>query len=235
MNDRETLGRLFAYSRPYRGRLLWAMAGMVIYAVGSAGLPVIIKLIIDNALIDNVGVALVAWGIIVVFFLKGVGSYVSSYLMADVGQRVVTDLRDSLYDRILKQSAKFFADRDTGDLLSRINNDVGRVQQVVSDTVGDLARETLSLVGYLGVLFYTDARLAISSLVVAPIIVYPLIRLGQRVRRTTLRSQEAISRLTHLAKEAFDGHRIVKAFGTEELEANKFKAAAYHLFRTNMK
>src|SRR4029078_8169273 len=109
------------------------------------------------------------------FFLKGIGSYASSYLMADVGQRVVMDLRNALYSHILKQSAKFFADRDTGDLLSRINNDVGRVQQVVSDTVGDLARETLALVGYLALLFYTDARLALSSLFIAPLIVYPLI------------------------------------------------------------
>ena len=208
---------------------------MVLYAAGSGGLAWMITPIIDHGLVSPQGVGLIATGIVAVFFLKGVGSYVSSYLMADVGQRVVTDLRNALFERILKQSAKFFADRDTGDLLSRINNDVARVQQVVTDTVADLARETLALVAYVGLLFWTDARLAISSLIVAPIIIYPLVRLGQRVRRTTLRSQEAISRLTHISKEAFDGHRIVKAFGTERLETGKFAAAGYHLYRTNMK
>jgi subfamily B ATP-binding cassette protein MsbA len=235
VNDRATLDRLFGYSRPYRSRLVWALVGMVVYAAGAGGLAVLIKPIIDDGLVAPQGVALIAWLIVAVFFLKGVGSYVSSYLMADVGQRVVMDLRNALYSHILKQSAQFFADGDTGDLQSRIINDVSRVQQVVTDTVADLARESLALVAYVALLFYTDARLAISSLFVAPIIIYPLIQLGRRVRRTTLRSQEAISRITHISKEAFDGHRIVKAFATEELETSKFKAAGYHLFRTNMK
>jgi subfamily B ATP-binding cassette protein MsbA len=235
VTDQQTLDRLFSYSRPYRSRLCWALAGMVVYAAGEGGLATMIKPIIDSALVEQRGVALIAWGIVLVFFLKGIGSYASSYLMADVGQRVVMDLRNALFSHILAQSAKFFADRDTGDLLSRINNDVSRVQQVVSETVGDLARESLALVFYVALLFYTDARLAISSLVVAPLIIYPLLRLGQRVRKTTLRSQEAVSRLTHVSKEAFDGHRIVKAFGAEDLESGKFRLAAYHLFRTNMK
>ncbi len=180
-------------------------------------------------------VALVAWAIVGVYLLKGVGSYVSSYLMADVGQRVVTDLRNALYRHILDQSAGFFAHGATGRLLSRINNDVGQVQQAVSETAGDLARETLALVGYSALLFYYDARLTIVCLTGAPLIVYPLIRLGQRVRRTTRRSQEALEQLSHLSAEAFTGHRIVKAFATEGHEAEKFNRAGYHLFRTNMK
>ena len=97
--------------------------------------------------------------------------------------------------------------------MSRINNDVGQVQQAVSETVGDLARESLALVGYAALLFYYDARLAIVCLTGAPLIVYPLVRLGQRVRRTTRRSQEALEQLSHISAEAFTGHRIVKAFG----------------------
>ena len=86
----------------------------------------------------------------------------------------------------------------------------------MSETVGDLARESLALVGYAALLFYYDARLAIVCLTGAPLIVYPLIRLGQRVRRTTRRSQEALEQLSHLSAEAFTGHRIVKAFGDRE-------------------
>src|SRR5690349_24930159 len=128
---------------------------MILYAIGSAGVAALIRTTIDEVLPHGTNLALVAWAVIGLTLLKGIGSYGSSYWMADVGQRVVMDLRNALYSHILKQSAKFFADRDTGDLLSRINNDVGRVQQVVSDTVGDLARETLALVGYLALLFYT--------------------------------------------------------------------------------
>jgi subfamily B ATP-binding cassette protein MsbA len=145
------------------------------------------------------------------------------------------DLRNALYRHILGQSAGFFAQRTTGQLMSRINNDVGQVQQVVSDTIADLARESLTLVGCATWLFYLDARLTLVCLTGAPIIVYPLVRLGQRVRRTTRHSQEALEDLSHISVEAFTGHRIVKAFGTEAHEGEKFKRAGYSLFRTNMK
>ncbi|OLC42193.1 MAG: hypothetical protein AUH43_23180 [Acidobacteria bacterium 13_1_40CM_65_14] len=233
--QRTTLQRLFEYATPYRGRLAWAIAGMVVYAVGSAGLAYLIKPIFDSVLPKQQDVLRIAWAIVGVYLLKGIGSYVSSYLMADVGQRVVMDLRNALYRHILDQSAGFFAHGATGRLLSRISNDVGQVQQAVSETAGDLARESLALVGYSALLFYYDARLTIVCLTGAPLIIYPLIRLGQRVRRTTRRSQEALEHLSHLSAEAFTGHRIVKAFGTEAHEAEKFRRAGYNLFRTNMK
>jgi subfamily B ATP-binding cassette protein MsbA len=199
------------------------------------GLAWLIKPIFDSVLPKQQEVALIAWGIVGVYLLKGIGSYVSSYLMADVGQRVVMDLRNDLYRHILGQSAGFFAHGATGRLQSRINNDVGQVQQAVSETAGDLARETLSLVGFAALLLYYDARLTLVCMTGAPLIVYPLIRLGQRVRRTTRRSQEALEQLSHLSSEAFTGHRIVKAFGMEKHEADKFTRAGHQLFRTNMK
>jgi subfamily B ATP-binding cassette protein MsbA len=229
------LARLFTYAKPYRARLVWAVVGMVVYAVGSAGLAVLIKPIVDRVLPSEAHLGLMAAGIVGLYLVKGVGSYVSSYLMAYVGQRVVMDLRNALYTHILGQSAGFFAHRTTGQLMSRVNNDVGQVQQVVSETIGDLARESLAVLGYLVLLFYLDPRLATVCLTGAPLVIYPLLRLGQRVRRTTRRSQEALETLSHLSVEAFTGHRIVKAFGTEEHETNKFSGAGLNLFRTNMK
>src|SRR5207244_9942369 len=122
-----------------------------------------------------------------------------------------------------------------GKLLSRITNDVAQIQQAVSETLGDLSRESLSLVGFAALLFYYDARLAMVCLTGAPLVVYPLVRLGQRVRRTTRRSQEALAEITHVSAEAFTGHRIVKAFGAEQREAAKFARASEHFYRTSMK
>jgi subfamily B ATP-binding cassette protein MsbA len=230
-----SLKRLYKYARPYSRRLTWAVLAMVVYAVGNTSLAVLIKPIVDRTLPNQEKVWLMAGGIVGCYLVKGVGSYVSSYLMAYVGQRVVMDLRNDFYRHILGQSAGFFAHRTTGQLMSRINNDVGQVQQVVSETIGDLARESLAVGGAVAMLFYYNARLTILCLTVAPLIVYPLIWLGQRVRRTTRRGQEALETLSHISAEAFTGHRIVKAFGTEAHETDKFSRAGYHLFRTNMK
>ncbi len=235
VNTKSPLARLFAYTRPYRARLGWAVVAMALYAVGSAGLAALIKTIFDNVLQDRSELGMVAWSIVGLNLLKGVGSYGSAYLMAWVGQKVVTDIRNALYSHILGQSASFFAERSTGELMSRINNDVGQVQQAVSETAGDLARETLSLVGFAGLLFYYDAWLSIFCIITAPLIVYPLVRLGQRVRRTTRKSQEALQQLSHISAEGFTGQRIVKAFGAEQRESERFARAGHQLFRTNMK
>jgi subfamily B ATP-binding cassette protein MsbA len=229
------LRRLFAYARPYRGRLAWAIVAMVIYAVGSAGVAALIRTTIDDVLPYGSNLAVVAWSVIGLTLLKGIGSYGSSYLMTDVGQRVVMDLRNALYRHILGQSAGFFAQHSTGQLTSRIGNDVGQVQQAVSETFGDLARESLALVGFAALLFWYDAWLAVFCIISAPLVVYPLVRLGQRVRRTTRRSQEALEQLSHISTEGLTGHRIVKAFGNEAKEAERFNRAGYRLFRTNMK
>ena len=235
MSTASPLARLFSYARPYRSRLIWAVVAMAFYAVGSAGLAALIKTIFDNVLQDRSQLGMVAWAIIGLNLLKGIGSYGSSYLMAWVGQKVVTDIRDALYSHILGQSASFFAERSTGELMSRINNDVGQVQQAVSETAGDLARESLSLVGFAALLFYYDAWLSIFCIITAPLIVYPLVRLGQRVRKTTRRSQEALQALSHISAEGFTGQRIVKAFGAEQRESERFARAGHQLFRTNMK
>ena len=221
---------------------------MVFYAAGSSYLAWMIKEVVDgliaiqegqrSAIGENVAggaAGVIGAGILIAYFFKGLGAYVSSFLMADVGQRVVRDLRNALHRHILGQSAAFFASRTTGQLVSRITNDVNQVQTAVSETVADLSRESLAVVGYAALLFWLDWRLALVVIVAAPLVVYPLVRLGQRVRRTTRRGQEELEHVTHLATEAFGGQRIVKAFAAEGREAERFGRATDTLYRTNMK
>jgi subfamily B ATP-binding cassette protein MsbA len=208
---------------------------MLVYAVAHAFLAAQIKEILDSVLPRQEHVAEVALAIVVAYLFKGLGGYFSNFLMADVGQRVVRDLRNRLHAHMLSQSAGFFARRSTGQLLSRITSDVGQIQHVVSETIGDLLQESLALVGCGVLLFYYDARLALVCLTGAPLVVYPLVRLGQRVRRTARRSQEALEQMSHLSAEAITGHRIVKAFGAEQREATKFERASQHFYRTSMK
>jgi subfamily B ATP-binding cassette protein MsbA len=231
------LRRLLHFSRPYRGRFIVALIAMAMYALASAGVAYLIKPIIDRVLPSDQSMPFSFWATLIVaaYLAKGIGSYFSAYLMTDIGQRVVRDIRDRLFRHILDQSAAFFSRRTTGQLMSRITNDVGQVQQAVSETIGDLLREGLSAVGYVALMFYFEWRLALVSLVGAPLVVYPLVRLGQRVRRSTRRSQEQLEQLSHVTAEAFAGHRIVKAFGAEEHEAARFASASDRLYRTYLK
>jgi subfamily B ATP-binding cassette protein MsbA len=227
--------RLLRFAIPYRKRLIAALAAMLAYGAASGLLAYLIKPIFDKVLILQVDVGETAVLIIVAYLVKGVGGYFSQYLMTDVGQLVVRDVRSGLFSHILGQSASFFARRTSGQLMSRVTSDVTQIQQAVSETIGDLIQESLTLVFYLGLLLYFDARLTLVCLTGAPIVVYPLVRLGQRVRNTSRRSQEHLETISHVAQEAFSGHRIIKAFGTEAKEASRFAQAADRLYRTQMK
>ena len=228
------LRRLLRYARPYRGRFAVALLAMAVYGAGSAWLAWLVKPVLDDVLIRQQSLSTVAWAILAAYLLKGIGSYFSSYLMADVGQHVVLDLRNSMFRHTLGQSAAFFKARSTGQLLSRLTNDIGQVQQVVSETLADLLRESIAVVGFAALLFYYDAGLALVCLTGAPLVLYPLVRLGQRLRQTTRRSQEHLEYMSHVATEAFTGHRIVKAFGAEDREAARFGVAARALYRVNL-
>ncbi len=208
---------------------------MVLYAASTAAVAALIRPVIDKVLPSGTG--LLPWCIrlLVVYVVKGASAYASTYLMTDVGQRVVRDLRDRLFRHILDQSASFFSRRTTGQLMSRITNDVNQVQQAVSETIGDLLREGLSVIGFAAYLFYVDARLALVAVTGAPLVVYPLVRFGKRIRSTTRKSQEELEHLSHVTAEAFTGHRIVKAFGAEGHEAARFNRASQQLYRTNLR
>ena len=229
------LHRLLGYARPYRGRFAVALAAMVVYAAANAGITYQIKDLIDLVLERKLAFALFAWVVIGGYLLKGIGGYLSTFLMTDIGQRVVRDIRNQLFRHILDQSAGFFARSSTGSLMSRITNDVNQIQQAVSETLGDLLREGLSLIGFGVLLFWLDWQLAMVTVFLAPLAIHPLVRLGKRIRRTTRRSQEELEQLTHVTAEAFTGHRIVKAFGAEAHEESRFRRAAQQVYRTNLK
>lgn len=229
------LHRLIGYSRPYRGRFVVALAAMIVYAAANAFVAYQIKPLIDHVLKGQLAFAWFAWAVIGGYFAKGVGGYFSTFLMTDIGQQVVRDIRNQLFRHILDQSAGFFARSSTGSLMSRITNDVNQIQQAVSETLGDLLREGLSLIAFAAVLFVMDWQLAMVTVFIAPLAIHPLVRLGKRIRRTTRRSQEELEQLTHVTAEAFTGHRIVKAFGAEGHEENRFRRVAHQVYRINLK
>ena len=257
--------RLARYAIPHRWRFGWAVAAMGVYAAASVALVALIDPIFNDVLRPGdadrepsqfwviaatlLGDATVAelrdaigseFRIIAVMILgfglaKGVGNYFSAFLMADVGQRLVRDLRNELFGHTLGQSAGFFARHSTGALMSRMMHDITRIQQVVTVTLGDLLRESITVIGLAVWLCLLDLRLALVAMSCAPLVVFPLVRLGQRVRRNTFRVQEELGRLSHVTAEAFAGHRIVKAFGAEQFEGRRFARTAEQVYRITIK
>ena len=227
--------RLLEHARPYRGRLGLAFLAMAAYGSSQAAFLQIVSVMVDDVLSKGERLSWVIGAILIISIVRGLSGYASVFLMTDVGQRVVRDLRERFFSHVIRQSATFFSRRSSGQLLSRLTNDISQIQRAVSETTGDLIRESLTLVGIILWMFFKQWELAMVCTVTAPLVVYPLSQLGRRVRGQTRRSQEEIEHLTHIATEAFSGHRIVKAFGAEDREDARFRAASSRLYRTYMK
>jgi ATP-binding cassette, subfamily B, bacterial MsbA len=227
--------RLFVYTRPYRGRLYLSWLATAGYAAASALLVSQVKPIFDDVLIQGVNVERVSLVILALYTLKGVSSYFSTTLVAVVGQRAVTDLRNALYEHVLRQSFTFLNRNTTGSLMSHITTDVEKIQNAVSEMAGDLLKEGLTVVGLLLVLFYMDWRLALFAMVGMPLAFVVLVQLGQRLRASNETSLRRWRDISEILQETISGFRVVKAFGMEGFELGRFRRAAGRLFAVNMR
>ena len=205
------------------------------YAAAGALLVSTVKPIFDKVLIQNVQVGEISALILVLYLVKGSCSYFSTTLVADVGQRAITDLRNALYEHVLNQSFTFLGRHTTGSLMSHITTDVEKIQNAVSEMAGDLLKEGLSVVGLLLVLFYMDWRLALISLVGMPLAFLPLFRLGRRLRASNETSLRRWRDISEILQETISGFRVVKAFAMEGFEISRFRRASARLFGVNMR
>ncbi len=178
---------------------------------------------------------MVAFAILVVFLTKGICDYVGNYLISYAGYSAVTDLRNTVFEKVLKQGAEFFETHSTGRLMSSIMNDVDKVQVATSQILADLLRQLFSAIALAFVVMSNDWKLALVSLTVLPFVVIPTTRIGRRIRRTSRRTQEKQAELTQILQETISGHMVVKAFGAEGYESRRFRDAAHKLLKTNVR
>lgn len=168
------------------------------------------------------------------FLVRALASFFSEYGFQKVGLSTVRDLRNQLYEKIIFQSHRFFSQRSTGEMVSRIVSDADAIQAAVSTRMGDLFQESITLVGLLIFVFITNTELAVLSLVVAPLLVFPVVQFGLRLRKTTHRSQERMADLATILEETIRGVRIVKAFTMEPFEIGRFRDATQKHLRSNL-
>jgi subfamily B ATP-binding cassette protein MsbA len=177
---------------------------------------------------------MVAIAILGVFLIKGVCDYCGNYLINYVGFSAVTDLRQTVFDRVLHQDANFFENNSTARVMSSIMNDLEKIQVAMSHILADWLRQSFTAVALLAVVFQRDWRLAAASLTILPFVLVPTIRLGRRIRRTTRRAQDDAAELNQVLQETLSGNQVVKSFGAEEIESNRFRDRAQRLRRSNL-
>ena len=173
--------------------------------------------------------------LLTVIVLRAFASFFSEYAFQKVGLSTVRDLRNQLYERLIYQSHRFFSERSTGEMVSRVVSDADAIQAAVSTRMGDLFQESLTLLFLLFYVFWTNPELALVTIIVAPALVYPVVHFGRRLRGTTHRSQERMADMATLLEETIRGVRIVKAFTMERFEIGRFRDATKRHLSSNLK
>jgi ATP-binding cassette, subfamily B, bacterial MsbA len=167
--------------------------------------------------------------------LKGIFDYTGTYLVNHAGFGMITDLRDDLYNAVLRRSAAFFSKHTTGTLLSTIVNDIERVQYAMSTVLAELLQQFFTFVAVAVVVVVLGGKLAWVLLLFVPVIIYSSRKIGSRVRSTTRQGQDKLLEIHNILHEAITGNRIVKAFNSEKWEIARFRGAARRLFRANLR
>ena len=258
------LGRLLRFSRPYTPHLIFSVLLMACVGAAQGLTALLLGPIIDRVLnprsveapvllvripifghriflsdlmppsIHNVW-TMVAVGILMVVFIKGLCDYCANYLINYVGFSAVTDLRQTVFDRVVHQDAHFFEANSTARVMSSIMNDLEKIQVALSQILADWLRQSFTAVALLAVLLQIDWKLAGVSLTMLPFVLVPTLRLGRRIRRTTRHAQDNAAELNQVLQETLSGHQVVKAFGAEDVESNRFRDRAEKLRNSNLR
>ncbi len=229
--------KIIALVSRYWQRLVLASLCMIVVAAANGAMALLVKPVMDDIFISqNKEMLLFIPGIaILVFFLKGLGSFGSEYLMNYIGEKIIRFFRDALYEKITDLPISFIHKEKTGALMSRITNDVNIVKGMVSTAVINVFRDFFSVIAFLFVIFYRDWKLAIGAFIVLPLAFYPIILFGRRVRKFSTGSQETMADLNSFLHETFTGSKIIKIFNLQAFEKKRFKEKTKILFSLEMK
>ena len=256
--------RLLLYVRPYALYSLASVVLMAVVGAMAALRIMLVKPIFDNVLSPDASTSdllvfriphvaqplnlhflvpshfhnawtVVAYALVVSAVVKSICDYAGTYLVNFAGFGMITDLRNDLYDAVLRRSVGFFQKHTTGSLLSTLINDIERVQYAMSNVLGDFMQQVFTLIFTAGVVIVVGRDMAWVLLLFVIVVILSARRIGRRVRQTTRKGQDKLAEIQNILHETITGNRIVKAFGMELWEMNRFRRAATRLFRANLK
>ncbi len=250
----KAITQLFRYVRPYLHILFFALFCMLIYSISNGvvayisgpatgmlfkseniTLPLIFNYKLPIEIHRSTAYFVVPLLIISAFFIKGISYFGQSYLMDYLSEKCIRDLRNQLYSHIQRLSLQFFTDTTTGNIISRIITDLNLVKKLLSGLFLQATGDVITILILVILAFNFDWKLASIAALVFPLAVIPIIQFGRRMRKVSHRAQNAFGRIISTIHEAVSGIRIVKGFGMESYEYNKFSAESQNLFRSMVK
>ncbi len=229
--------RLLGYVRPYWRAFAVSIATMALVALTEPALPALMKPLLDGTFVDRDPrvMAYVPFAILALFAVRGIASYIGGYSIHWVGNRVVLDLREAMFARMLTLPTRFYDEHPTGNLLSKLTFDVTQVTQAATSVVQIAVKDALAIVGLLVWLFWLNWQLTMLTLVMAPAMVLIVRLVSKRLRDASRASQQAMGDVTQVLEETIEGHREVKLFGGQEHEVARFRTEANLVRRHAMK
>jgi len=245
--------RLWAYVRSHLWALILSLCLVVVVGVLEAVTPFLIGLIFDTLLrtsdipaitipVINARITISALDgrlflalLVAATAVKAFAEYGSVNTIAYLGQAVVRDLRNDVFERILYQPLRFFHFNPTGELISRVLADVDRIQTAASETLAEFLKQTAILIFLLFAIFAIDWKLASASLVLAPLVFYPAVWFGKKLRLLSKSNQQEMAEMANILYETVTGNRIVKAFTMEQAETGKFRKVTQRIFKLNLR
>ncbi|MFW6273679.1 MAG: ABC transporter ATP-binding protein [Halanaerobium sp.] len=241
-NQFEILKRVFKYILPYKGRLAGGVISMLVHAFLTVFFVRVFQGLLETIISDidmgregMIQLSLVAGMMIVVYFLKGVSYYGKTYLVSYVSQKSIKDMRDDLYSHLHNLSLSFYSKNKTGDILSRVTNDVQQLESsMIKTTVGSIDK-IFTLVGGIIYLVYLNYRLTIFLIIILPFITYVITKFNYKLKKVSRRVQIKIADVSDVLQETLSAVRVVKSFGREEYEFERFSSENQANFRAKMK
>jgi subfamily B ATP-binding cassette protein MsbA len=234
---RELYFRLLGYVRPYRKQFAGSVVAMVLLALTEPAIPVMLKPLLDGTFVERDPV-LMFWTpilLVLLFFVRGLFTFASDMGIVWIGGKVVQDLRQAMFDRLLVLPTRFYDSSVTGILLARVTHNVLEVTNAATKALTALVRDSLKVVGLLGYALYLNWRLSLAIFLVGPPIILAVRLFARRMRRFSRDAQNAIGHLTHVVEEAVQGHKVVKVFGGAPYEQRRFEHVSNRVRRLQYK
>ena len=222
---RAIYGRLLRYAKPYWPAFSVALVGMLIFAATEPAFAAMIKPLLDGSFVDRDPevVRIMPLLLIVLFLVRGVASFVDTFFLKYVGRRVVADLRQEMFEHLLRLPTGYYDSHSSGQTLSKFTYNVENVASATTSALTTVVRDGFTILGLVAYMLYIDVGLSAIFLLVGPAMAVAVRYASKRFRRVSKRIQDRVGELTHTAQEAIEAHRVVKAFGGQERETERFR------------